>query len=153
MSVEVRQFTALIPAGTPITAPVTVDMSFPPRQVDTIEIRVPPGPNGNVGFALQNSGVTVIPYDSDAYIVTNDDSIEWNLSGQITSGSWQLIGYNNGASDHAVYVRFLVSLVPAGTTASVTDVINAIDTGNTIEAPEGTDTSVVDQSGDLSLAQ
>ncbi len=119
MAREIRQFTAVIPAGTLQSAPFRKDMSFPPRQVDTVEIRVPPGPSGLVGFALQNSGLTVIPYNSDEFIVTAADSITWALDGQITSGSWQLLGYNTGTNDHAVYVRFLLSLTGAKTPPAV----------------------------------
>jgi hypothetical protein len=111
MAREIRQFTATIPAGTPVAAPVRVPMAFPPRKVVSVEIRVPPGPSGLVGFALQISRLTVIPYQSDAFIVTSADSINWQLEGFADSGDWSVIGYNTGANDHAVYVRFLLDLV------------------------------------------
>lgn len=116
MAGEIRQFKALIPAGTAQATPVRVDMSFPARQVQSVEIRVPPGPSGLVGFALQNSGVTVIPYGSDDFIVTSGDAINWPLEGYITSGSWQLLGYNTGIFDHSIYVRFLLAIVRPDTT-------------------------------------
>ena len=111
MTAEIRQFTATIPAGTAQASPVRVSLAMPPREVQGVEIRVPPGPSGVVGFALQNSGVTVIPYDSDPFIVTSGDAINWPLQNYITSGSWQLLGYNTGVFDHSVYVRFLLDLV------------------------------------------
>lgn len=111
MAAEIRQFTATIPPGTTAAAPVRVDMSFPPRIVQAVEIRVPPGPSGVVGFALQNSGVTVIPYGSDAFIVTSADFINWALDDYITSGSWQLLGYNTGGFSHSIYVRFQLGLI------------------------------------------
>lgn len=114
MSREIRQYTAVIPANTPIAAPVFTDMSFPPRQVDTVEIIVPPGPSGLIGFAIQNSGVTVIPYGSDQWIITANEKIAWPLDGYINSGSWGLLGYNTGSQAHAVYVRFLLSLPDNG---------------------------------------
>lgn len=137
MAQEIRQFTAVIPAGTAKTAPVRVDMSFPPRQVDTVEIRVPPGPSGLVGFALQNSGVTIIPYQSDAFIVTAADYISWPLHGFVTSGSWQLLGYNTGTSDHAIYVRFLLSL-PWSTPPGAPALIDSTDLSSPVTASGGT---------------
>ena len=122
MSREVRAFTFLVPAGTPSSAPVSMSMAFPPRTVDVIEIVIPPGPSGVVGFAIQNSGVTVIPYESDDWIVGNNEKITWPLDGYINSGSWQIIGYNTGINDHAVYVRFQLSLpteAPAPTVALI----------------------------------
>lgn len=111
MADEIRQYTATIPAGTTAAAPVRVNFDMPAREVQGIQIRVPPGPSGVVGFALQNSGVTVIPYGSDQWIVTSADYIDWTLSNYITSGSWQLLGYNTGAFSHSIYVRFLLGLI------------------------------------------
>lgn len=141
MAAEIRQFTAVIPAGTPQAAPVRVPMTFPPRIVRQVEIRVPPGPSGLVGFALQNSGLTVIPYASDAFIVTAADAINWPLDGYITSGDWQLLGYNTGANDHAVYVRFLLDLIgsTAGAAPSAIDemTLNAAALAAATALPEG----------------
>lgn len=111
MADEIRQFTVTIPAGTPQAAPVTIDVSFPPREVSELQIVVPAGGNGVMGFQVQNSGLAVIPYDSDDWIIANNEVISWPLSGYINSGSWQIAGYNTGSLDHSLYVRFLLNLV------------------------------------------
>ena len=117
MSNEIRAYTLTIPAGTPTTAPVQLDCSFPPRNVDALQVIVPPGPSGLVGWRVLNSGVKLIPYESDDWIITAGEIITWPLTGQITSGSWQVEGYNTGTNDHSVYFRFLLSLVqPRGQT-------------------------------------
>lgn len=114
MANEIRAYSFTIPAGTPITSPASMSVSFPPRDVEAIQVVIPPGPNGFVGFQLQNSGVAVIPYASDDYIVASDEVINWPLAGYINSGSWQLAGYNTGTSPHTIYVRFLLNyLTPA----------------------------------------
>lgn len=118
MAREVRAFTCVVPAGTLITAPARFDLSFPPRQVDTLEIVVPPGPSGVVGFAIQNSNVTVIPYDSDEFLVMNNEKVSWPLDGYIDSGAWNLLAYNTGTQPHSVYVRFLLSLPGTGTSGT-----------------------------------
>lgn len=125
MASEIRQYSAAIPAGTTPAGALSTDMSFPARVVDTVEIVVPPGPNGVVGFALLNSGVTVIPYDSDDWIISNNEVIQWPLNGYITSGSWQLRAYNTGTNDHAIYVRFLLSLPNAVASAPLIQPIDA----------------------------
>lgn len=118
MANEIRQFSLLVPAGTIAAAPAVLDVTFPPRNVVGIEVTVPPGSNGTVGWQIQNSGLPVIPYASDDWIVANDEAISWTLDGYIDSGSWQLAGYNNGTNDHTVYFRFLLDYLTA--TAGVT---------------------------------
>jgi hypothetical protein len=112
MAREIRSFTATITAGTLKTAPLTVPMLFPTRIVTEIEITVPPGPNGEVGFAIANSGVIIIPYNPNEFVVVNDKTINWQLHDFIDSGSWQLIAYNTGRYNHQLQVRFLLDLVP-----------------------------------------
>lgn len=113
-SLEVYEFQVIIPAGTPKTALHVEQMAMPPRVVDRVEIHVPPGPNGVMGFQIGSSGQQIIPVNQGAFLVASDDSWSWDLDGMITSGAWQLLGYNTGIYDHAVFVRFLVSLVPLG---------------------------------------
>lgn len=125
MSLLVKSFTLLIPADTGQGAPVSLDVSFGALNVDSIEWRVPPGPRGYMGFQIQNSGVVVIPSHSDQWIVADDDAAAWALDGQITSGSWQVAGYNNGQYDHSVYFRFLLSLPPSPDAASSSPVLSA----------------------------
>ena len=112
MADEIRQYSVTIPAGTQIEAPFRKDVSFPSRIVQQVEITVPPGPSGLMGFALQNSGVTIIPYGSDPFIVASDERMIWPLHGYVDSGSWQIQGYNLDLFPHTVYVRFLLGLIP-----------------------------------------
>lgn len=111
MAREIRTRKAKIPSGTPISAPVTVDVSFPPRVVQRVDLLVPAGANGLVGFQLANSGGQVIPADAGDWIIANGETIVWPLENQIDSGSWQVIGYNTGIYDHTIYLRFLLALV------------------------------------------
>lgn len=137
MAVEIRQFTLTIPANTPISAPAVQDMSFPARSVDAIEIVAPAGSNGVVGFQVRNSGKVVIPYDSDQWIVTSGEVISWPLQDYITSGSWEAAGYNTGANDHAIYVRFLLSLPPAIPEADTVAPLDAVALSAPGTVPEG----------------
>lgn len=111
MAFEIRSFTLDIAAGTPPANPLTLDCSFPPRVVSALTVVVPPGPSGVVGFRVLNSNVQLIPYGSDPWIITAAEIITWPLTGQITSGSWQVQGYNSGVNAHAVYFRFLLDLI------------------------------------------
>ena len=91
--------------------------TMPERRVDELQIIVPPGPGGYVGFAVLVGGVRIIPYLSDQWIITAGESISWPLEDQPTSGAWSVAGYNTGTNTHSVYFPFLLSLVtdPAAT--------------------------------------
>lgn len=114
MAIEIRDFTVTIPAGTTISAGFSAAMSFPPRVVTEVHVRVPPGPRGEVGFAIGTGGVNIIPFGSGTYVVTDNEDLIYPLTDTITSGAWQLLGYNTGSFDHTLRVYFYCELVNAG---------------------------------------
>ena len=119
MPSEVFAFTATIPAGTLASAPVTINLPMPPRIVRSVEWRVPPGPAGLMGWALAAAGQNMIPVNSGQWIITNDEAQTWTVDGYLTSGAWQLRGYNTGLFDHVVYLRFHTDLVQDTSTPTV----------------------------------
>lgn len=110
MAQEIQAFEVDIPAGTLKTAPRTFQLTMPPRTIDEVEILVPPGPRGNVGFQLALAGTQIIPYTAGAFLVSDDEVIRWPLQGYPDSGAWELIAYNLGQFQHSLYLRFLVEL-------------------------------------------
>ena len=117
MAQEVRNFAVTIPAGTALAAPQVTDLAMPARIPRSVRVRVPPGPAGEVGWALGSAGERVLPWGPGEWIVANDEAIDWPLEGQITSGAWQLQAYNTGAYDHTLYVTF--QLDPAASPGEV----------------------------------
>lgn len=107
---ELRHYTAVIPAGTTPLVPAVFDFPMPARIARAVQIIVPPGPSGLVGFALTQARVRVIPYGSDPWVITDNERIEWPLTNYNDAGSWGLLGYNTGAQAHTVYVRFLLDV-------------------------------------------
>jgi len=107
---EIREFAVTIPAGTPKTAPVTTPVVFPSRIVTAVSWRVPPGPSGQMGWALTSAGAPVIPIQSGTYVVTDDRSDTWELKGYLDSGNWAVTGYNTGVYPHTVYLTFQLDL-------------------------------------------
>ena len=110
MAQEVQKFAVTIPAGTKVTAPLTFNLTMPPRVVAEVEIVVPPGPRGEVGFQLGLAGQQLIPYTAGQFFVTDDEIIHWPVEGMPDSGAWQMIAYNTGTFNHTIEVRFLVDL-------------------------------------------
>lgn len=112
MAAEYRTFTVTVPAGTVQASPVTVALTMPARVVRSVRIRFPPGPNGTTGIRLGAAGVQLVPWNTGAWLVGNDEVIDWPLEGQIDSGAWQAFGYNTGVNAHTVYVTFGLDMVP-----------------------------------------
>ena len=110
MATEVQHFTATVPAGTPLAAPVTVAIAMPVRVVARIDWRVPNGPMGVFGWQLAMGGVKVFPTLGDSYVIANDEHGTWAVEDAPDSGAWQVIGYNTGANPHSVYLAFHVNL-------------------------------------------
>lgn len=122
MAQEIRAFEVTIPAGTAKSAGWSQAISMPPRVVKRIDWRVPPGPRGNMGFAIGASGEAILPTNEGAWIVADDDRDNWPLENQIDSGGWEVFGYNTGTYDHTVYLRFHVDPIPVKTSTILTPV-------------------------------
>ena len=139
MATEVRHFTATIPAHTPVASPVVVDISFPPRVVVSIDWRVPPGPLGLMGWRLSMGKVQVIPTAGDPWVIDDGNSGTIYPSDQLSSGAWQVTGYNTGANPHSVYLAFHldyprpkpveVQLVPAWLLGNAPDLAGLLPNG------------------------
>ena len=138
MAVEIRDFTVTIPAGTAISAGFSASLAIPPRVVTQINVRVPPGPRGEVGFAIASGGVNIIPVTSGDFIVTDDEDLVYPLTDTITSGAWQMLAYNTGSYPHSLRVYLFCDLVPdqAGTGTSTGSVVGI--TGSTGGSGTGT---------------
>lgn len=118
---EVRSFQATIPAGTAITSPKVIDTPFPAREVVWVHWKVPTGPSGLMGWRLSMSGGVAVLPTGGGWIITDDDSDTWNLTGQPDSGFWEVSGYNTDLYDHSVYLDF--GLVMPGGPAPVVPLI------------------------------
>ena len=111
MAIQVYAFQVTIPAGTAQATPFRQSTQLPERVVSTLEIVVPPGPSGLMGFAITMGAVNVLPTAPGTFVVTDDERISWPLTGLPTSGAWQVSGYNTDVWPHSVYLRWLVDLV------------------------------------------
>lgn len=111
MAAEVRQFQVTTQPGTAIATPLITSLAMPARIVTGLRIRIPPGPNGNMGFQLGMAGTQVIPVNSGLWIVGDDESFRWDLDGLPDSGAWQAFTYNLGILAHSIYLTFELALL------------------------------------------
>jgi len=110
MVAEVYVFDVTIPAGTLRTAPQTTALAIPARVIREVDVIVPPGCNGRVGFRIAVNGQQQIPINAGAWIIASDEKLAWPYETPISSGAWQLIGFNEGVFAHTLEVRLLVDL-------------------------------------------
>lgn len=106
---RVEVFEVTIPANTPKSAPVEVDSSFAQAELSRVELLFPDGCAGLVGVHLALGGGQAIPSTSGSWLVGNDETLAYSLTGQPNNGEWSVVGYNLDVYDHTVHVRFLVT--------------------------------------------
>lgn len=140
MARQYRSFTVTIPANTPIAAPVLTSVGFPQFTVTEIDVLVPPGPNGRMGFQIAVSGTQVIPWNAGEWIVTNNERLSFPVDGYPDSGAWQLRGYNTGVYPHTLQVRF--ALEPVAAVPSAT--LPVVTTAQLSNVPDQTDAQTAD---------
>ncbi len=113
MAERVELFEAAIAAATAIVTPATFTLSMNPGVTRRVEVIVPPGPSGLVGFRLRHSGQTVIPYSGTNWVITDDEKLDWTLDGYPTGDRWTLQAYNTDIYQHTLYVRWFLDEIPA----------------------------------------
>lgn len=108
MADRIEVLSATVPAGNGSSARSFIGLPFQNGIVSRLEIRVPPGPSGLVGFQIWHSQQRIIPYGSDTFIVANDETLTFDLTGFPQGRFWTLCAYNTDAYDHSVELRFHV---------------------------------------------
>lgn len=109
MAQRVLQFAATIPAGTLQSAPATVNLDVDNWELEQIDLEVPAGPAGLMGFAVYNNGVQWIPFTPGTWLVWDDVQQSWPFTDQPNASGWAIVGYNTGDYDHSVIVRMHVN--------------------------------------------
>lgn len=99
-------FAVTISAGTPQATPSTTALAFPESVVGQIDLEVPPGPRGLMGFRIARSGTQVLPFTAGTWLVWDEIAKSYYFSDLPQGGGWQLVGYNTGTFAHAVLVTF-----------------------------------------------
>lgn len=125
MTDEIRTFDITIPTGSTPLLPGTFPLVFPQRIVESITLRIPPGPHGDVGLQIAAAGQVIIPYNAGEYVITDNEIIKWDLTGYPTSGSWALVAYNTGTFPHTIGVRFALNIAgqPGGVVSPVLPIL------------------------------
>lgn len=108
MASRVDTLDFLIPAGTAIATPVSASLYSTRAALSTLDIKVPPGPSGLVGFSFWHSSDQIIPKTAGRWVITDDETIRWDLDGYSDQPGWVIKGYNTDVYDHTIYVTMLL---------------------------------------------
>ena len=111
MADRIEWFEFTIPANTPQSAPVSFPMKFNFGTVVEIDVKVPPGPAGNMGFFISAGGSQFIPRTFGSFIFPDSDYLTWPVANAINSGSWGLTAFNTDVWAHTIQVAFQINEV------------------------------------------
>lgn len=102
-------FDVTAPANTPKAAPLEVLTPWQQGELVGVQIVIPDGHSGLTGIFLAVAHSRVIPYTADAWIVGNDEVIDWDTAHYLNTGAWSAFVYNVDLIDHAFHLRYLVA--------------------------------------------
>lgn len=109
MANRIEGFDVSFPAGTQVATPVTINTPFPDGTVVRVDVQVPPGPSGLVGWAILHSQQQIIPRKTGQYIVADDSDFSWALEDYPVGSLWAFRGYNTDIYVHTIHVQFLIN--------------------------------------------
>ena len=116
MADRLEWFDLTIPAGVTKAAPMTFKTTFAQGDVVEIDVKVPPGPSGNVGFFIGAGGSQYVPRTSGSFVVPDNDYMVWAIANAINSGSWSVVAFNTDLYPHLLQIAFHVNeLIPSPT--------------------------------------
>src|SRR5579864_2418038 len=111
---RIEWFDLTIPANTLQSAPVSFPCVFNFGEVVEIDVKVPPGPAGNVGFYITAGGSQFIPRTRGIFIEPDDDYFTWPVTNAINSGSWGVVAFNTDVWPHVIQLSFQINEVAGG---------------------------------------
>lgn len=105
-AVQYLPFAVTIPAGTAIANAITTPLAIGDVFAHNVEVMVPKGPNGHVGFAITYAGTQLIPWGpAGTWLIVDQYDNVFDLGVEL-GASLGLVGYNVGNYPHTVYLRF-----------------------------------------------
>lgn len=109
---RLESFEVVAPAGTQKAAPLEVATVWNPGELVRLELIFPDGPNYLVGVRILLAHAQAIPSTAGAWIVANDEKLDFETAGYPDSGAWSVLVYNLDIFQHVVRVRYHVADFP-----------------------------------------
>lgn len=105
----------LVPAGTPLAAPLIQPVPLQDYVLTSVRIIIPDGHNGLTGISVRSAAVNIVPFTQGTYLIGNNEEVNFDYGGQVGENQLALYGYNTDIFDHAFHFRWqLADIGPAG---------------------------------------
>lgn len=104
-----------VSAGTAIATPQTTVLTLRDAVLERIEVVIPPGPSGLMGFVFLHSGQQVIPFQTGQWIIADNDKLSWDVENFPTGSKWSVRAYNTDVYAHSIYLRLHFKELPIPT--------------------------------------
>lgn len=144
--------TVLTPANTPLATPQNTPFPLEDAQLVRVDILVPRGPSGNLGFRFLWAQQQVIPWGNNSFLVTDNEKVPVECNFAMTATGLVIQTYNTDVFDHTIYVRALIrdfvtmaapaATITSGSLVTPSDIVSS-DAGTNIDTltSSGVDTS------------
>lgn len=106
MAKRIIPVTVTTPAGTAQANPQSTAINLGSVQVNQIDILIPPGPAGFLGFYIGNGGGQYIPEGTNTFITPNNLYLSFPVDEAPDNGNWTVVSYNTGKYVHTIYLYF-----------------------------------------------
>ena len=126
-TIQAIQQQITIPPGTQQNAPQTTNIDLGGVWCYSVEVEVPSGPHGVMGFRIQYAGTQVVPWGVGGGWLVVDDYEKTYPWGAEVGSSLQVVGYNLGNFAHSVFLRFLATPIASYQSALVQAPQQALD--------------------------
>jgi hypothetical protein len=109
MADRLEWFDITVPAGVTQASPMRFTTSFQQGDVIEIDVKVPPGPSGNVGFFIGCGGSQYVPRTPGTFVIPDNDYLVWPMANAINTGAWFVTAFNTDLYSHLIQVAFHVN--------------------------------------------
>lgn len=93
--------------GSTAAAPVTTAINVGDIWCYSVDIEVPPGPGGQMGFYMTYANTQIVPWSQTPFFLVVDDfKHTFPVNAELGKGL-AMVAYNTGYWPHTVYFRFL----------------------------------------------
>ena len=114
---QVRPFTVTVPAGTAQATPQVTPLPLEDYwRIVWVEMEVPPGPRGTMGFYVAASKTPILPFApavNPQFFTMDNRMPRYDLDPDTEIQDLSLVAYNVDNYPHTVYLRFGLTIAPA----------------------------------------
>lgn len=127
--IRAYQVSVTVATGSTSAAPVTTPIVIDDIYCYSVEVEVPDGPAGLMGFYIQYASTQIVPWGPNGtYLRVDDYEHTYPVEAELGK-SLAVVAYNTGAWPHTIYMRFLGTPIGAYQASQPVAPVTPIDFG------------------------